>query len=362
MLYMPTVISIIEVILVTVPALLTVAFVTVAERKTMASMQRRLGPNVVGYYGLLQAFADALKLILKEYVSPTQANLVLFFLGPIITLIFSLLGYAVVPYGPGLALWDFNIGILCIAIFIFFASYIILLINWSIGSKYGYNCSLALNKTNTDMYIHPALYVHLVGIKAYLAILLCELNISGILFTVLSFILSYIYINIVYISYTNSHLGINKFRFMVFKLSVMIIIPILIFLGIGSILFPKTILGLISGLIPIDCITMNYSQKDYSSVWKYMLEHMYIKGQSPYFKSFFPNSVQQYSTFEVINFVEPSKRLYVQNVISAAYNTVYPGTPGVFRGFDLLQSKILDDNKLTPLGKFFEYHNDISKL
>lgn len=116
------------------------------------------------------------------------------------------------------------------------------------------------------MYIHPALYVHLVGIKAYLAILLCELNISGILFTVLSFILSYIYINIVYISYTNSHLGINKFRFMVFKLSVMIIIPILIFLGIGSILFTKTILGLISGLIPIGCITMNYSQKDYSSV------------------------------------------------------------------------------------------------
>lgn len=50
------------------------------------------------YYGLLQAFADALKLILKEYVSPTQANIFLFFLGPVITLIFSLLGYAVIPY------------------------------------------------------------------------------------------------------------------------------------------------------------------------------------------------------------------------------------------------------------------------
>src|SRR6266496_3247138 len=91
-----SIISIVEGLLVIVPALLTVAFVTISERKTMASMQRRLGPNIVGYYGLLQAFADALKLLLKEYVSPTQANLSLFFLGPIITLIFSLLGYLVV--------------------------------------------------------------------------------------------------------------------------------------------------------------------------------------------------------------------------------------------------------------------------
>jgi len=92
--------AILEVLLVIVPALLSVAYVTVAERKTMASMQRRVGPNKVGYYGLLQAFADFLKLILKEYVSPTQANLILFFLGPLITLIFSLLGFAVVPRGP----------------------------------------------------------------------------------------------------------------------------------------------------------------------------------------------------------------------------------------------------------------------
>lgn len=104
MIYSSTIISVVEVLLVSVPVLLTVAFVTVAERKTMASMQRRLGPNIVGYYGLLQAFADALKLLLKEYISPTQANVVLFFLGPVITLIFALLGYAVVPYGPGLAI------------------------------------------------------------------------------------------------------------------------------------------------------------------------------------------------------------------------------------------------------------------
>ena len=120
---MENLISIMEGLLLIVPALLCVAFVTIAERKTMASMQRRLGPNAVGYYGLLQAFADALKLLLKEYVAPTQANIILFFLGPIITLIFSLLGYAVIPYGPGLLYVDFNLGIL-IYVSCFFFSYI----------------------------------------------------------------------------------------------------------------------------------------------------------------------------------------------------------------------------------------------
>src|SRR5947208_726542 len=106
---------------------LTVAFVTIAERKTMSSMQRRLGPNIVGYYGLLQAFADALKLLLKEYVGPTQANLILFFLGPIITLIFSLLGYAVIPYGLGLTIVDLNLGILYMLVVSSLSTYGILL-------------------------------------------------------------------------------------------------------------------------------------------------------------------------------------------------------------------------------------------
>jgi NADH-ubiquinone oxidoreductase chain 1 len=128
--------------LVLVPALLGVAYVTIAERKTMASMQRRLGPNVVGYYGLLQAFADALKLLLKEYVAPTQANIILFFLGPVITLIFSLLGYAVIPYGPGLAVNDFSLGIYYMLAVSSLATYGILLAGWSANSKYAFLGSL----------------------------------------------------------------------------------------------------------------------------------------------------------------------------------------------------------------------------
>jgi NADH-ubiquinone oxidoreductase chain 1 len=119
--------SFLEVVLLLLPALLAVAYVTVAERKTMASMQRRLGPNAVGYYGLLQAFADALKLILKEYVAPTQANLFLFFLGPVVTLIFALLGFAVIPYGPGLSVSDLDLGIFYILAVSSIATYGILL-------------------------------------------------------------------------------------------------------------------------------------------------------------------------------------------------------------------------------------------
>ena len=134
--------SILEVLIVIVPVLLTVAFVTVAERKTMASMQRRLGPNIVGYYGLLQPFADALKLLLKEYISPTQSNIILFFLGPVITLIFSLLGFSVIPYGPGMSILDFDLGILYMLAVSSLSTYGILLAGWSANSKYAFLGSL----------------------------------------------------------------------------------------------------------------------------------------------------------------------------------------------------------------------------
>ena len=131
-----------EVLLLIIPVLMSVAFITIAERKTMASMQRRIGPNIVGYYGLLQAFADALKLLIKEYVYPTQANIILFFVGPLITLLFSLYGYAMVPYGPGISIYDFNFGLLYMLIVSSLATYGILLAGWSANSKYAFLGSL----------------------------------------------------------------------------------------------------------------------------------------------------------------------------------------------------------------------------
>lgn len=84
--------NLIDVLCILLPVLLSVAFMTLIERKQLAAHQRRVGPNTVGYYGLLQPFADALKLILKETVIPSQSNKVLFYLAPISTLVFSLLG------------------------------------------------------------------------------------------------------------------------------------------------------------------------------------------------------------------------------------------------------------------------------
>jgi NADH-ubiquinone oxidoreductase chain 1 len=142
MIYSITLVHILEALILIIPALLSIAYVTVSERKTMASMQRRLGPNQVGYYGSLQAFADALKLLLKEYVAPSQANKVLFFLGPILTLIFSLLGYAVIPYGPGVTILNMDLGILYMLAVSSLSTYGILLAGWSANSKYAFLGSL----------------------------------------------------------------------------------------------------------------------------------------------------------------------------------------------------------------------------
>ena len=84
--------NLLEVLVVIVPMLLAIAFVTIVERKMLAATQRRVGPNIVVVYGILQPFADALKLVVKEVIVPANSNKVLFYLAPMSILIFALLG------------------------------------------------------------------------------------------------------------------------------------------------------------------------------------------------------------------------------------------------------------------------------
>lgn len=134
--------SLLEVLIVLVPILLSVAFMTIIERKVLASMQRRVGPNVVGYYGIMQPFSDALKLVVKETVIPQHANVGLFILAPVISLVFSLLGWAVIPFGSGLSLSDFNLGILYSMAISSMGVYGVLFAGWSANSKYAFLGSL----------------------------------------------------------------------------------------------------------------------------------------------------------------------------------------------------------------------------
>jgi len=135
-------INLIDVLVVLLPILLSVAFMTIIERKQLAAHQRRVGPQVVGYYGILQPFSDALKLILKETVIPSQSNKVLFYLAPVSTLIFSLLGWAIIPFGQGLTLFDFSLGIFYTLALSSLGVYGILFAGWSANSIYAFLGSL----------------------------------------------------------------------------------------------------------------------------------------------------------------------------------------------------------------------------
>ena len=127
-----------EILIILVPILMTVAFVTIAERKIMGSMQRRCGPNAVGVWGLMQPFADALKLLVKEIIIPRQSNTILFVLGPCITLIFALIGWAIIPFGEGLTIFDYELGVFFTLAVSSIGSYGILISGWAANSKYAF--------------------------------------------------------------------------------------------------------------------------------------------------------------------------------------------------------------------------------
>lgn len=123
-------------LLVIVPFLLSIAFLTLAERKIMGSMQRRLGPNMVGIYGLLQPIADGVKLFLKEAVLPSSANSDLFIFASVLSLFLSFVAWAVIPFGKGLVISDLNLGLLYILAISALGVYGFLFSGWASNSKY----------------------------------------------------------------------------------------------------------------------------------------------------------------------------------------------------------------------------------
>ena len=133
---LPGLIIIAQIFAIIVPVLLSVAFLVYAERKLLALIQLRRGPNIVGPFGLLQSFADAIKLLTKENIIPRTSNKIVFLIAPIITMVLSLVGWAVIPFAPGLVLSDINVGIMYLFAVSSLGVYGVIMAGWASNSKY----------------------------------------------------------------------------------------------------------------------------------------------------------------------------------------------------------------------------------
>ncbi|MEX0299460.1 MAG: NADH-quinone oxidoreductase subunit NuoH [Kordiimonas sp.] len=136
-------VSIILMILVIVlPLLIAVAFTVYFDRKIWAAVQMRRGPNVVGPFGLLQSFADGLKLFIKETVIPAGANRAVFIIAPMLTFILALISWAVIPFGENMAVANLNVGVLYIFAISSLGVYGIVMSGWASNSRYAFLGSL----------------------------------------------------------------------------------------------------------------------------------------------------------------------------------------------------------------------------
>nr|WQF69374.1 NADH dehydrogenase subunit 1 [Antithamnionella miharai] len=130
--------TLIQVIIVILPLLIAIAYMTLAERKVMAAIQRRKGPNIVDVFGLLQPLADALKLFVKDTILPSSANLNIFILAPIFTFLLALISWCVLPIDEGKVFADLNIGVLYLLAISSLGVYGIIMSGWASNSKYAF--------------------------------------------------------------------------------------------------------------------------------------------------------------------------------------------------------------------------------
>ena len=135
---LPSAIIVAQIFAIIVPLLVAVAYLTYFERKVIASMQLRKGPNVVGPFGLLQPLADGAKLFIKETILPSGANKILFAMAPMLTFILSLIAWAVIPFDAGMVLADINVGILYLFAISSLGVYGVIMAGWASNSKYAF--------------------------------------------------------------------------------------------------------------------------------------------------------------------------------------------------------------------------------
>ena len=133
---------ILKILAIVVPLLISVAYFTIAERKLMGSIQRRRGPNVIGFLGLLQPLADGLKLFVKETILPSNSNIHMFLLAPVISFVLSLIGWSVIPLSETIVISDINLGVLYLFSVSSLSVYGLIMAGWSSNSKYPFLGSL----------------------------------------------------------------------------------------------------------------------------------------------------------------------------------------------------------------------------